>query len=83
MSNLARAYVKANKDSLPSKGTVQFAEFIMDNNYTSKIVRLGIPDRIVEHGEQLELHAECGFDPDSIVKEVKKLTNKKLEKIVS
>jgi 1-deoxy-D-xylulose-5-phosphate synthase len=27
---------------------------------------LGIPDRIVEHGTQLELHQECGFDPKGI-----------------
>jgi len=41
-------------------------EFMADHNYRAKIRRLGIPDRIVEHGEQLELHKECGFDPDGI-----------------
>ena len=41
-------------------------EFMADNNYHSKIKRLGIPDRIVEHGTQLELHRECGFDPEGI-----------------
>ena len=41
-------------------------EFMADHNYHAEIRRLGIPDRIVEHGEQLELHKECGFDPDGI-----------------
>jgi 1-deoxy-D-xylulose-5-phosphate synthase len=31
---------------------------------------LGIPDQIVEHGEQIELHRECGFDPDGIERTV-------------
>jgi 1-deoxy-D-xylulose-5-phosphate synthase len=45
-------------------------EFMADNNYTAEVRRLGIPDRIVEHGEQIELHRECGFDPEGIEKTV-------------
>ncbi|MGC1243063.1 MAG: 1-deoxy-D-xylulose-5-phosphate synthase [Chryseosolibacter sp.] len=45
-------------------------EFMADNNYQAEVKRLGIPDRIVEHGEQIELHRECGFDPDGIEKSV-------------
>ena len=45
-------------------------EFMADHNYNSEIRRLGIPDRIVEHGEQYELHKECGFDPDGIERAV-------------
>jgi 1-deoxy-D-xylulose-5-phosphate synthase len=41
-----------------------------DNNYQCEVKRLGIPDRIVEHGEQLELHKECGFDPEGIERSV-------------
>ncbi|WP_338237714.1 1-deoxy-D-xylulose-5-phosphate synthase [Persicobacter diffluens] len=41
-------------------------EFMVDHQYTSKLKRLGIPDAIVEHGTQLELHQECGFDPEGI-----------------
>jgi 1-deoxy-D-xylulose-5-phosphate synthase len=44
-------------------------EFMADNNYNAQVKRLGIPDKYIEHGEQKELHAECGFDVDSIVKE--------------
>lgn len=45
-------------------------EFMADHNYSSEVKRLGIPDRVVEHGEQIELHKECGFDPDGIEKTV-------------
>lgn len=48
-------------------------EFMADKGYTSKVVRLGIPDKVVEHGEQLELHAECGFDPEGICNTALKL----------
>lgn len=41
-------------------------EFMADHQYRADIRRLGIPDEIIEHGEQLELHNECGFGPDGI-----------------
>jgi 1-deoxy-D-xylulose-5-phosphate synthase len=49
-------------------------EFMADNNYSAQVVRLGIPDRVVEHGEQLELHKECGFDPQGIASAVRNLS---------
>lgn len=49
-------------------------EWMVDNDYNSQVKRLGIPDRVVEHGEQIQLHAECGFDPEGIVKTVRELT---------
>jgi len=58
-------------------------EFMAEHNYTAKMIRLGIPDRVVEHGEQLELHAECGYDPEGIVEAVKKLIARKQEKVMS
>ncbi len=45
-------------------------EFMADHNYKAEIKRIGIPDRIIEHGEQTELHRECGFDPEGIEKSV-------------
>src|SRR5690554_711327 len=48
-------------------------EFMADHHYSSRVIRLGIPDTIVEHGEQPELWAECGYDAASIEKEVKSL----------
>ncbi len=48
-------------------------EFMIDNGYNAKVKRLGIPDRIVEHGEQIELQRECGFDPAGIANAVREL----------
>jgi 1-deoxy-D-xylulose-5-phosphate synthase len=42
-------------------------EFMADNNYHSQVKRLGIPDQYIEHGTQLELYTECGFDVKSVV----------------
>ncbi len=41
-------------------------EFMADHNYYAQVRRLGIPDKIVEHGEQLDLHNECNFGPTGI-----------------
>jgi 1-deoxy-D-xylulose-5-phosphate synthase len=45
-------------------------EFMADHQYQAEVRRLGIPDRVVEHGEQMELHRESGFDPTAIEKAV-------------
>jgi 1-deoxy-D-xylulose-5-phosphate synthase len=46
------------------------AEFMVDNNYTSQLIRLGIPDEIIEHGEQKELYALCGIDANGILAKI-------------
>lgn len=45
-------------------------EFMADHNYSAEVKRLGIPDAVIEHGEQLELQHEAGFDPEHIEKAV-------------
>ena len=42
-------------------------EFMVDHGYQANVKRLGIPDRYVEHGEQEQLHQECGFDVEGIL----------------
>ena len=41
-------------------------EFMADHQYQATVVRLGIPDEVVEHGEQHELWAKCGYDATAI-----------------
>ena len=48
-------------------------EFMADNQYMAQVTRLGIPDRVVEHGEQRQLHDECDFGPDGIKASVIKM----------
>ncbi|MEE4198627.1 MAG: 1-deoxy-D-xylulose-5-phosphate synthase [Bacteroidales bacterium] len=48
-------------------------EFMADHGYTPVMKRLGVPDRFVEQGTPQELHHECGFDVQGIIREVKNL----------
>lgn len=50
-------------------------EFMTDNSYTANVVRLGIPDRFVDHGEQKELYNECHFDAEAIKNAVRQLVD--------
>lgn len=54
-------------------------EWMMDHGYSAQVKRLGIPDEIVEHGEQLQLHKLCGFDVEGIAQAVRALA--KVEKV--
>jgi len=48
-------------------------EYMADQGVVKKLTRLGIPDEVIEHGEQLELHHLCGFDPEGIINTVRDL----------
>jgi 1-deoxy-D-xylulose-5-phosphate synthase len=48
-------------------------EWMTDHGYQAQVKRLGIPDEVIEHGEQIELHHECGFDPEGIADAVRNL----------
>ena len=41
-------------------------EYMNDNQFEAQVMRLGIPDRFVDHGTQEELYRECGFDAEGI-----------------
>jgi 1-deoxy-D-xylulose-5-phosphate synthase len=45
-------------------------EFMVDHHYSAKVIRLGIPDQIIEHGEQKELYEQCGIDSKSILNKI-------------
>lgn len=76
---LHHIFSKHNKVITVEDGTIvggfgsAILEFMADHQYTSHVVRLGIPDRIVEHGEQSELHQECGYDSQAITQAAIKL----------
>ena len=47
--------------------------FLNDNGYNTKVARLGIEDKFIEHGTLEQLHAICGFDKEGIVAKIKEL----------
>jgi 1-deoxy-D-xylulose-5-phosphate synthase len=69
---LHEVFSKYNKIITIEDGTViggigsAIVEFMAENGYKADIKILGIPDRIVEHGSQKELHKECHYDADAI-----------------
>lgn len=52
-------------------------EFMIDNNYQAEIIRLGVPDRFINHGTQKELYHECEFDVPHIIRSILKLISSK------
>ncbi|MEO0312346.1 MAG: hypothetical protein RIQ89_2003 [Bacteroidota bacterium] len=69
-------FKKFNKIITIEDGCIQggfgsaIAEFMIDHQYHAHLVRMGIPDQFIEHGEQRELYEECGFDTKAIVEQV-------------
>ena len=55
-------------------------EYMVDKEYSAKVIRLGIPDLYVEHGTQAELWKECNYDKDAIKQTVKKMVT--IKKVV-
>ena len=51
-------------------------EFMADHQYMSKVIRLGMPDRVIEHGEQHQLYEECGYDVKAIVAAAYQILNR-------
>jgi 1-deoxy-D-xylulose-5-phosphate synthase len=52
-------------------------EYFTEKNYKNDVLRIGLPDRFVDHGTQKELHHLLEMDPEGIVKRVKSFTGKK------
>ncbi|MGC8750034.1 1-deoxy-D-xylulose-5-phosphate synthase [Hydrotalea sp.] len=53
-------------------------EFMAEHQYQASVVRLGIPDRLVEHGTLKELHKECGYDAEGIASTARNLLSEKV-----
>ncbi|MFM1962091.1 MAG: hypothetical protein RLZZ172_936 [Bacteroidota bacterium] len=70
---LHEIFSKYNKIITVEDGTIvggvgsAILEFMAKHNYQASVRMLGIPDRIVEHGSQKELHRECAYDTKAIV----------------
>lgn len=51
-------------------------EWLNDHDFHPKVIRLGIPDRVIEQGRQQEQLADCGFDTNSILNAIRDLWKK-------
>jgi len=50
-------------------------EYFSDKNYKNDIVRIGIPDKFIDHGTQAELHDMISIDANGIFEKVKLFCN--------
>ncbi|MFP4555411.1 MAG: 1-deoxy-D-xylulose-5-phosphate synthase [Bacteroidales bacterium] len=53
-------------------------EWFNDNGLSTRIVRLGIPDRFIEHGTLQELYKECGIDAAGVYNAALRIASPKL-----
>lgn len=51
-------------------------EYMMDNGYSPEIIRLGLPDRFIEHGSTPQLLHLCHIDEDAVISALQSLTDK-------
>lgn len=76
---LHEVFANYNKIITVEDGTVvggvgsAILEFMAEHNYQATVKILGIPDRIVEHGSQKELHRECNYDTQAIMEAARSL----------
>ena len=57
-------------------------EFMVDNDYSTSVRRLGIQDEFIEHGTQEELFTECDYNTEGIVATAQKMVGAKSTKVV-
>jgi 1-deoxy-D-xylulose-5-phosphate synthase len=58
-------------------------EFMAEHNYQAHVVRLGIPDEFIEHGEQPELWEMCGYDKATLIETIKKIAVARTTKTIA
>lgn len=63
--------VTLEDNNLPGGFGSAVSEYFVDKNYKNDILRIGIPDKFVDHGTQQELHQLLEMDPEGISKRVK------------
>lgn len=69
---LHQVFARFNKIIIVEDGVIQggfgsaVIEFMADHQYSANVVRMGVPDRFVDHGTQEELIRECGYDQKGI-----------------
>ncbi len=58
------------------------AEFMLDNGYTNKLLRFGIPDKFITHGKVHLLEEELGLLPEQMADKIENIFLKKTYKTV-
>jgi 1-deoxy-D-xylulose-5-phosphate synthase len=62
--------VTIEENNLPGGFGSAVLEYFNDKNYKNDVLRIGIPDKFIDHGTQPELHKQIEIDPDGIVSRI-------------
>jgi len=57
-------------------------EYLQDISFKGNVLRIGLPDKFVDHGTQQELHHLLNIDTDGIIQSIKKFCTDKHEVII-
>lgn len=82
-SLLHEVFAKHDKIITVEDGCIQggfgsaVVEFMADHNYQTQVMRLGVPDKYIEHGTQSELWRECEYDQQAIAEQVQQMVGVK------
>ena len=63
--------VTLEENNLPGGFGSAVLEYFAEKNYKNDVLRIGLPDKFVEHGTQQELHHLLGIDPEGITERIK------------
>jgi len=75
--------VTLEENNLPGGFGSAVLEYLVDHQYKNEILRIGIPDKFIDHGTQAELHKQIEIDPEGIVSKITSFlkSNKSTEKV--
>ncbi len=75
--------VTIEENNLPGGFGSAVLEYLVDHQYKNEILRIGIPDKFIDHGTQAELHKQIEIDPEGIVSKITSFlkSNKSAEKV--
>jgi 1-deoxy-D-xylulose-5-phosphate synthase len=62
--------VTLEENNLPGGFGSAVVEYFGDKNYKNDIMRIGIPDKFIDHGTQAELHKQIHIDPAGIAEQI-------------
>jgi 1-deoxy-D-xylulose-5-phosphate synthase len=75
--------VTLEENNLPGGFGSAVLEYMAEKNYKNDLLRIGLPDKFIDHGTQSELHQQIGVDPEGIVSKIKTFYgNKKIRQEV-
>lgn len=83
LDNVAEKFdkiVTLEENSLVGGFGTGIVEYFSDKEYKNSILRIGLPDKFVDHGTQAELHNILGIDRDGIVSRIKEFMVDKVSK---